>query len=86
MIPIEKEIQIRLMLKKGLSTRMIAREIGVARQTVETIKSLPRLRRRRKPCTILPKNRPRKCSTCGGMVKIWPCLLCHPEIGDYDEK
>ena len=65
---------------------MIAKEAGVARKTVETIKSFPELRKRRKPCMILKKlDTPRKCPTCGGMVMIVPCLLCHPESGYYDE-
>lgn len=35
---------------------------------------------------LVKLKKPQRCSTCGGMIRILPCLLCHPEAGYYEEK
>lgn len=86
MISIKKEKWIRLLLKDGLSNRKTARRVGVSRGTVNTIAKLPNLRKRkRSPKALRKLRKPRKCKTCGERVDIWPCLICHPKVGDYDD-
>lgn len=86
MIPIAKEIQVRLLLKEGLSNREIARRTKVARGTIATIKTFPKLRNRQhSPKVFRRVRKPCRCKTCGAKVKILPCLACHPEVGRYDE-
>lgn len=88
MISIEKEKQIRLLLGKGLSNREIARKTGTARATVDALAKLPGLRERKckRSRQELKKLRgPRKCPTCEGIVEIWPCLVCHPGMGNYND-
>lgn len=88
MISIAKEKQIRLLLKKGLSNREIAKRTGTARATVDALKKLPKLRERkykRLRRELKKLKEPRKCPTCEGMVEIWPCILCHPGVGNYDD-
>lgn len=85
MISIAKEKQIRLLFRKGLSNREIARKTGIARGTVDILKKLPELRERKsKRPHREPKKlkEPRKCPTCQGKVEIWPCLLCRPGMND----
>lgn len=88
MIPLDKEKQIRNLLKKGISGREIAKIIGVSRGTIQRIKKLPRLRKHDPPVQGFRKlkqlKKARRCNICGGKVKIWPCLLCHPEVVYYD--
>jgi len=87
MISVEKEQQIRLLLKDGLSIRKIAKKVEVARGTVTAIKKLSEMRKRNSFQDGIKKlKKPRRCKTCGGMMKLWPCLWCHPEAGDYDKK
>lgn len=85
MIPIEKEKEIRLLLKGGISGRKIAIGVGVVRQTVRLIKESPELRPRKKRKKKQPfkkLKKPCKCPTCGGKITFRPCLLCNPEIGE----
>jgi len=78
MIPSEKEKRIRSLLAQGLSNAAIARDVGVDPETVRV--------RRKSPKQKLEKlKKPRRCKICRGKVKIWPCLKCHPKVGDYSE-
>ncbi len=86
MIPFEKEMKIYVLLKEGLDNAEIGRRVGVGTTTVE---------RKRKqatftacspaPCQLRRLSKFRKCETCGIRTKTWPCLLCHPEVGYYNE-
>ncbi len=87
MISIEKEEKIRSMLRNGASKHEISRKVCVSRGTIHTISKLPELRTRRRTLKISKLNKlkkPRRCSECGGLVKIWPCLLCNPETGEQN--
>jgi len=84
MIPRAVEIKVRSLLKTKLSNRRIARQVGISKGTVKAIKDSPDIRPRR----FIPKikrAKEHKCETCGGLIKTEICLLCHPEVGYYDE-
>lgn len=87
MIPLTLEIEIRNLLDNGLLQQEIARRLKVDRKTVAVIKSLPELRIRTQKIKAklkkLKKNK--RCRSCGGLLKLWPCLLCYPQAGYYDE-
>lgn len=85
MISIAKEKQIRLLLKDGLTNREVAKRARVSRDTVATIKKSPELRKRPPPKRLKRLRKPRRCKTCGTLLKTQLCLLCHPEIGRYDD-
>jgi hypothetical protein len=70
--------EIRRLLAAGHSHRDIARTVGVSRNTVNRIAA------RKRPDMVdpvenalssLPRRRPKRCATCGGMV-YQPCKLC----------
>lgn len=90
MISIEKERMIRSMLAlKGTSKVCISREIGVSVDTVRKISKLPALRERKAirastGFSEIPKVPRVKCSGCGSLVNVWPCLVCHPSGGMPD--
>jgi hypothetical protein len=83
-IPFSKEKLIRGLLSQKIPDREIARQVGVSTTAVRAIKKAPALRGGRTIPKLRSLVRPRRCNDCGGKVKIWPCLLCHPETADYD--
>lgn len=91
MITIEKEETIRRLLKDGLTHRDIAARTLVSRTTVQTIRKMIGLRERkpkRKPPPANAKRlqEPRRCQTCGALLRIWPCVLCHPIVNNACKK
>ncbi len=85
MIPLEKEIYVRQLLKLGLSYRKIAKKAEVNRETVGVISKLPCLRKRKRQLPSPQKlKKPKKCPTCGGMIEFQECLLCWPKEASYD--
>lgn len=88
MISVKKELAIRfLLVSSGFTKACIAREMDVSVDTVRKIFRAPALRERKvirasSGFQRIPKIPfPRKCSTCGAYVDIWPCLICHPSGG-----
>jgi hypothetical protein len=71
--------EIRSLLARNLSYRTIARMTGVGRGTIGAIATGKRPdypARMPKNPTAPPAGPPRRCPSCGGMVRM-PCQLCH---------
>ena len=85
MISLEKEKLIRHLLWQGQTHRVVAKQVGVNRETVGVIAKLPGLRKRKRQLPPPQKlKKPRKCPTCGGMVEFQECLICWPREASYD--
>ena len=75
------EGQIRRLLAAGRTQRAVSRMTGVCRETVGAIargrldRNARQAQRDAEQVTSLP-GPPRRCPTCGGIVKM-PCRLCH---------
>ena len=80
MIPAALEAEITRLLATGHTQRAISRMTGVCRETVGAIargrldRSARQAQRDAEQVTGLP-GPPRRCLTCGGLVKM-PCRLC----------
>jgi hypothetical protein len=70
--------EIERLLAAGHSRREVARMVGVSRATVNSIAARKRPDRSdpfESELSSLPRRRPTRCATCGGMVYP-PCKLC----------
>ncbi|MCP4900022.1 MAG: hypothetical protein GY906_23890 [bacterium] len=87
MISIKKEVSVRKLLARGVGVGEIHRRTGVSALTIRTIREYPSLRSRPDPPSRFRKLRKkRRCPVCGGMVILWPCVLCSPEEVDEEEE
>ena len=86
MIAINKEAQVKALLRAGFSYRGISKLTNVSRATVADINSghrATRLRARRKcPDEFTPVEAYR-CPGCGGLVTTRKCIKCTIERGMY---
>lgn len=74
-----KEI-LRLLMDSDLSTRAIARRVGVSQRTVCYHAKKIRIANRREAGEFQPRelSQPRRCPI-HGLVNVWPCVACESE-------
>ena len=87
MIPEQKEKRILTLLSRNISTRKIAFNVGVSRETVRAVKNNHKDRaviRASNRCKLLslPFKKIKKkgitiCPTCKARITILPCVFCH---------
>lgn len=86
MISFQKEERIHQLLADGVPYKHISDEVGISRSTIQKIKKLSEIRKRKPLIPYFLKIKARngrrklkdhiKCNTCGASLNIWPCISC----------
>ncbi len=87
MITVEEEREILKLFSEGMKRSEIERRTGIhfftVRRVCEYGKVRPRSFRMKGRHKILKASV--RCEVCGGMIKVWPCLMCNPGAYREDE-